>query len=122
MHHSTILLSLMQSLMKLTKFFFVPSDWTLSDDLMAWTKRKGLSDKSIEDEIESFRDHQYKRAMMRPDACWRNWVKNGIKWGNIETVSNSQYRRPQEISEEQRSQAQTDFDNDPKILAWRNKT
>ena len=102
------------------KFFFVPDTWTLSDDLRAWTKAKGLSDKSIEDEIESFRDYQYKRAMMRPDACWRNWVKNGIKWGNIDTTDRT-YRRPQKETEADRNKAQADFDNDPKILAWRKR-
>lgn len=107
--------------MLMPKFFFIPSDWILSDDLRSWTKAKGLSDSTIEDEIESFMDHQYKVAKSRPDACWRNWVKNGIKWGSIETVSNSQYRRPQELSEQDRTKAQTDFDNDPKILAWRAK-
>ena len=83
-------------------FKFIPEDWTLSDKLRDWTKKKGLTDECIEDEIESFMDHQYKVAKSRPDACWRNWVKNGIRWGRIETVSTSQYRRPQEISEEQR--------------------
>lgn len=85
----------------MTKFYFVPDDWELSDDLRTWTKAKGVSDAQIETELESFRDHQYKRAMMRPDACWRNWIKNGIKWGNIETVSPSQYRRPVELTKEQ---------------------
>jgi len=87
-----------------SKFYFIPEDWQLSADLRQWTRAKGVSDKQIDDEIESFRDHQYKRAMSRPDACWRNWVKNGIKWGNLETVSNSQYRRPAELSPEERKQ------------------
>jgi len=85
------------------KFFFIPSDWALSDDLRKWTKAKGLSGETIEDEIESFMDHQYKIAKSRPDACWRNWVKNGIRWGRIETVSTRNYRRPEELSLEQRA-------------------
>ena len=86
----------------MTKFHHIPSDWTLSDDLRKWTLAKGLSDTAITDELESFRDYQYKRAMSRPDACWRNWVKNGLRWGNIDTTSRI-YRRPEEISAEQRS-------------------
>ena len=86
----------------MSKFHFIPSDWTLSDDLRKWTLAKGLSDTAITDELESFRDHQYKRAMSRPDACWRNWVKNGISWGRIDTT-NRAYRRPEEISAEQKS-------------------
>ena len=85
----------------MAKFFFIPSDWILSDELRDWTKQKGLSDSIIEDEIESFMDYQYKTARMRPDACWRNWVKQGIRWGRIETVSTQQYRRPHEVSDEE---------------------
>ena len=86
----------------MTRFYFIPEDWEMSEKLITWTKAKGLTDKQIEDELESFRDHQYKRPMQRADACWRNWVKNGIKWGNIETVRNSEYRRPEKLSTEQR--------------------
>ncbi len=100
----------------MTKFYFIPEDWSLSDDLLAWTKAKGLSDSVIKDEIESFKDHQYKRAMSRPDACWRNWVKNGIKWGNIETVSMSQYRTPEVLSPEQRNADILKFEDDMKRL------
>jgi hypothetical protein len=52
--------------------------------------------------LESFRDHQYKRPMSRPDACWRNWVKNGIKWGNITCTAPREYRGISELSEDQR--------------------
>ncbi len=96
------------------KFYFIPNDWNLSEDLLQWTKAKGLSDKSIEDEIESFRDHQYKRPMQRADACWRNWIKNGIKWGSIETVSASQYRTVEELSPEQKKADVLAFDRDMK--------
>ena len=75
----------------MSRWYFVPDDWVMSPKLLAWTKAKGLTDKTIENELESFRDHQYKRPMQRPDACWRNWVKNGIKWGNIVPVVDRQY-------------------------------
>ena len=88
----------------MTRFIFVPEDWNISDDLMRWTKAKGLSDKQIEDELESFRDHQFKTPRVRVDSCWRNWIKNGILWGRIETVRNSEYRRPTELSDKQREE------------------
>ena len=86
----------------MTRFYFIPDDWVLSDKLRKWTHEKGLSDKQIEDIIEDFRDHQYKRPMMRPDACWRNWVKNAIKWEHVTPTTQKEYRRPQELSEEER--------------------
>ena len=87
----------------MTRWYFVPSDWKMSDELLAWTKAKGLTDKTIEDEIESFRDHQYKRPMMKPDACWRNWVKNGIRWGNITPVLEHKYTGVVELTDEEKA-------------------
>lgn len=98
----------------MARFYFVPDDWTMSPKLLKWTKDKGLTDQQIEDELENFRDHQYKRQMMRPDACWRNWVKNSIKWGNIVPVQKTRYRAPEEVSEEQRSADILAFERDLK--------
>jgi hypothetical protein len=90
----------------MSKWYFVPESWEMSEDLLKWTKEKGLTDKTIEDELESFRDHQYKRPMMRPDACWRNWVKNGIKWGSIVPVAVPTYRGVVELTpDEQKAEA-----------------
>lgn len=86
----------------MSRWYFVPDDWEMSDSLREWTKSKGLTDQTIEDELESFRDHQYKRPMMRPDACWRNWVKNGLKWGNLVPVQETRYNQPEELSEDER--------------------
>ena len=88
----------------MTRFIFVPEDWEMSETLIQWTKKKGLTEKQIEDELESFKDHQFKTPRVRVDSCWRNWIKNGIKWGSIETVRNSEYRRPTELSDEQKAE------------------
>ena len=86
-----------------SKFYFMPEDWQLSAKLLKWTKDMGLSDKQIAEQRELIGDHQYKRMMMRPDACWRNWIKNGIKWENITPTVNKEYRRPAELTPEQRA-------------------
>ncbi len=86
----------------MARWYFVPDDWEMSDELRQWTHTKGLTDKVIEEEIESFKDHQYKRPMMCADRCWRNWVKNGIKWANITPSVKKEYRGIEELSEEQK--------------------
>ena len=83
--------------------YFIPSDWEMSPKLLEWTKAKGLTDKTIENELESFRDHQYKRPMQRPDACWRNWVKNGIKWGSIVPTTLHEYRTVVPLTDSEKS-------------------
>ena len=87
----------------MTKFYFIPEDWILSEKLLKWTKDMGLSDKQIAEQRELIGDHQYKRQMMRPDACWRNWIKNGIKWENITPTVQKEYSRPAELTAEQRA-------------------
>ena len=86
----------------MTGFRFIPEDWQLSDKLRDWTHSKGISDSQIEDMLEDFKNHQFKRVMYRPDACWMNWVKNSIRWGQVVPTVQRELRRPDEISEEQR--------------------
>ena len=98
----------------MTRWYFVPNDWKMSEELLDWTKKKGLTDKTIENELESFRDHQYKRPMQRPDACWRNWVKNGIKWGNIVPTAVPTYKTVIPLTDEQKSADVLAFKRDMK--------
>jgi hypothetical protein len=90
-------------------WYFVPDDWKMSEELLAWTKDMGLTDKTIEKELESFRDHQYKKPMMRADACWRNWVKNGIDWDRIKPVQETRHNMPQEESTEEKKRAMLQY-------------
>lgn len=82
--------------------YFCPDDWQMSAELRRWTLSKGLTDAQVDEQLESFRDHQYKRPMKRWDACWRNWIKNAIKWGDVTPVAAPRYRTTSELSEEQR--------------------
>ena len=97
-------------------WYFVPEDWEPSDKLIEWTKSKGLSDRQIEDELEKFRDHQYKRPMMRADACWRNWVRIAIERGHVVPTVEKVYRQPQELSEDERSADILKFERDMQKL------
>ena len=98
----------------MSRWYFVPDDWVMSDELLAWTKAKGLTDQTIENELESFRDHQYKRLMIDPNRCWRNWVRNGIRWGNITPVIAPSYRTIEEELPAERDAAILAFNRDMK--------
>ena len=86
----------------MTKFTFFPHDWKPSDELIEWTKAKGLDDKMIDAQVEEIIDHQYKTPRERYDACWRNWIRNGIQWGRIVPITKKEYRQVEVISEEQK--------------------
>ena len=95
---------------------FVPEDWELTDKLRQFARDKGLTEKQIDDEEEKFRDHQYKRSMHRWDACWRNWIRNAIKFGDVVPVGTPQYRRPETVTEAQRKKDIIDFERRLKEL------
>ena len=88
---------------------FVPDNWELTEKLRQFARDKGLTEKQIDDEEEKFRDHQYKRSMYRWDACWRNWVRNAIKFGDVVPVAAPTYRRPEEVTDAQRQKDIIDF-------------
>lgn len=83
-------------------FYFVPDSFVLTDDLKAFARKLGFSDRDIEQQEEKWRDHQYRRAMRDPVRCWRNWCRNAIKFGDVTPTATPQYRGISEISEEQR--------------------
>ena len=84
-------------------WIFVPDDREMSDELRKWTRKMGLTEETIDRELESFRDHQYKKPMQRPDACWRNWVKSGIRFGHIVPIQQPKRREaPRELTQEER--------------------
>jgi hypothetical protein len=69
---------------------------------MEHARSLGLSDKQIAEELEKCRDHQYKRLMIDPDACFRNWLRNAIKFGDVVPATVREYRKPEELSDDQR--------------------
>ena len=83
-------------------FYFVPDSFVLTEDLKDFARKQGLTDNQIEEQEEKWRDHQYKRAMRDPVRCWRNWVRNSIKFGDVTPTVQHQRRGPVELTEEER--------------------
>jgi hypothetical protein len=86
----------------MTRFYFIPDDYEPTATTMAKARSLGLSDKQIAEELEKCRDYQYKRPMIDPDRCFRNWLRNAIKFGDVVPATVREYRKPEELSEDQR--------------------
>ncbi len=84
------------------RFYFVPESFVISDELRQWTLDLGYTESDIKNEEEKWRDHQYKRPMMDPVRCWRNWARNAIKYGHVTPTVKREYRGLEQVSEEQR--------------------
>jgi len=86
----------------MTRFYFIPEDYEPAAKTLALGKSLGLSEKQIIDQLDKCKDHQYKRPMIDPDRCFRNWLRNAIKFGDVVPATTREYRQPESVSDEQR--------------------
>ena len=93
---------------------FVPDDWELTERLRDYAKKKGLSDKQIDDQEEAFRIHQFKQDILCWNRCWQRWVRSAIEWGKVVPATEVTYRKPQELSKEQKQADILAFERDMK--------
>ena len=84
------------------RFYFIPDDYAPSDKTMDAAKSLGLTEKQVIDQLDKCRDYQYKRPMIDPDRCFRNWLRNAIKFGDVVPATVREYRKVEEYTEEQR--------------------
>jgi hypothetical protein len=111
----------------MSRFYFVPDNFKLSEDLRQFARDKGFSETDIEEQEEKWRDHQYieeqeekwrdhQYRTPRIDAarCWRNWVRNSIKFGDVTPSVTPQYRKQAELTEDQRTADIIKFERDMK--------
>jgi hypothetical protein len=86
----------------MSKFYFLPEDYTPTNKTLALAKSLGLSEKQVTEQLDKCKDYQYRRQMIDPDRCFRNWLRNAIKFGDVVPATVREYRKPEEISEDQR--------------------
>lgn len=100
----------------------VPNSWELTEVLKDYARDKGFSDKQIDDMEEACRCYEFKRKYHCWDRVWQRWVRRAVEMGNpIPENRIVEYRGLQEVSEDQLAQDRLDFENDPKIRAFRAK-
>jgi len=85
-----------------TRFYFLPESYQPDEKTMAAAKRLGLTDKQVMEQLEKCQDHQYKRPMIDPDRCFRNWLRNAIKFGDVVPTVQVEYRKPEQLTNEQK--------------------
>lgn len=91
---------------------FVPDSWELTDNLRDYAKSKGLNDRQIDDQAEAFRLCQFPRAILCWDRAWQRWVRNAIQWGHVVPATVPNYRKPEQLSEQQRTADILAFERD----------
>jgi biotin operon repressor len=58
----------------------VPVTWKLTEKMIDYAMDAGMTEAQVKDEVEGFRDHEYRSAKKDWDAAWRTWCRNWKKW------------------------------------------
>ena len=73
----------------------VPDTFELTDELIAWTRDKAPN-LSVIEEIEIFKDHEFKRPYTDWSRVWRNWVRNWVKYQKRDTGRDLSWMFPED--------------------------
>lgn len=55
----------------------VPADWKPKPEHVGLAMQLGVP---LDEEVEKFRDHEFKNTKTDPDACFRTWLKNSLEF------------------------------------------
>ena len=69
----------------------VPVEWKPSDACYDFALNSGMNEAECLEQLDQFRDHEYKAAKKDWDACWRTWCRNWKKWRNNETHKRNEF-------------------------------
>ena len=100
----------------MTRFYFIPEEYQPAQKTLDLAKSIGLTEKQVIDQLEKAKDHQYKRPMIDPDRCFRNWLRNSIKFGDVVPVVQPEYRKPEELTDDQRKKDLAKWEADMRRL------
>jgi hypothetical protein len=81
----------------------IDPDFEITDKLRAWAAVKAPR-VDIDLETEKFVDYwlAHGTRMASWEATWRNWMRRAPEMGGCMKAANATYRRPPEVTEEQR--------------------
>jgi hypothetical protein len=63
----------------------VPEKWKPPPQGLKFAADVGMTSEECVEQLDQFRDHEFKNARKDWDAAWRTWCRNWKKWGKDET-------------------------------------
>ena len=81
--------------------WFVPDSFELNEKSIDFAMKHGLSKEMVSDQFEAMQDCEFKQNYRDWDRVFRNWIRRGIKWGDItpprkprsvEVITDEQYK------------------------------
>ena len=93
---------------------FVPDGWVPREKDILWAMKKfNISRDEVARQAESFIDYEFKRAYSDWNRAFRNWFRTGDKYQLL--MKERQYRKPEQLTDEQREADILAFEKDPLI-------
>lgn len=97
-----------------------PADFEPDETQVQWAMETfDIPAKEVARQTELWKEHEYKRAYSHWNLAWKRWFRQAEQWQKFERPV--KYHRPAELTEAEREQAQRDFDNDEKIVKFRER-
>lgn len=104
---------------------FLPDDWGIGDDLIAWADERGYTLAQMDSQVERFKNN----AVMKQhryadwDRAFQNWMNNARDWGHLKATSNVTHlaapRRPDErVGKDGLTDSERGWREDPGHKGW----
>jgi hypothetical protein len=99
----------------MSRGYFVPDSFTVTDGLRAWAKAKyHIDDAEIDRQFELMQDHEFRRQYSDWSRVFRNWIRKADELGTLKRKRTQ--RRPEELSAEQKQRDLLKWEVDMKRL------
>ena len=86
----------------------VPKSWMVSDAGAEFAGKKGMNPEEFAEELQLFKDHEFKAARKDFDACWRSWCTNWKKYKRTDNAKTRNNRSFDDMLAENRTRAGLD--------------
>ena len=94
---------------------FIPDSFKPREKDIQWAMEKyRITREEVDRQIEELRDHEFRRSYTDWNRVFRNWFRTAEKYELLKRERT--YRKPEEVSDEQRYQDQLKFEEDMKRL------
>jgi hypothetical protein len=67
----------------------LPPDFAITEDMRAWHRSKGISDRDADRQTENFTGHAIAKDVRWADwtQAWRNWLNKAVEFGHIQPAT-----------------------------------
>ena len=91
--------------------YIAPENFEVTDEQLQWAMTTfRITKEEVLRQTDEWKDFEYKRPYFDWNRAWKRWFRQGDKYGTLKREPN--YRRPEDVSEEQLKKDREDWARD----------